>query len=318
MERCEKNGGKEHVVERTATGQRRCKLCGKLLGLNIDNGAEQRLFGDENDSSKKRSQEGAVGEGLKIRAGGNGKGRVYVDQEKDPKQREQEKNMAKLTELCNTLNYTGILVKSAKGIYENYLKIVTESKQKAAEEAKLGPPPLKREKRKTSKIRGDSSNEFFCAVIFCACKKCGHSVTMEYLSKGLGVKHSKVHDYYKKLTQIVPVIPSAINISGLIPSYCTKLNIKNDLIICNMQKFCDALMSSLEGCKPQTVVGVAIYMYLKNLDSIKFPCVLDKIAKEVGMNAETISKRSQSIDENILNDLKKIIADFCSEHKDLV
>ena len=130
---------------------------------------------------------------------------------------------------------------------------------KAEEEEQPRPPAAK--KAKVTKIRGDTEWPFLVALIYLTLKSRGYSYVQRELCKACGVKESQVKGYVKRLQPLLDIKcgPSG---KGNADVYCEKLHIYHQPLKMNINLFYDTLSPSLDGSKPQTVYGVAIYLYL--------------------------------------------------------
>lgn len=125
------------------------------------------------------------------------------------------------------------------------------------------------EKKKVTKIRGDTDKEFLLCIVVNALRRNGKAFDLNGLCKTQGVDKKVVNGYIKKVKAMIPGCDKCVKEihGGNSEEYCKHLKIEDGRIVCSVAKFYDMLRPCLEGCKPQTISGVAIFLYLGRLGS---------------------------------------------------
>lgn len=140
--------------------------------------------------------------------------------------------------------------------------------------APVSPTILESEKvkepiKKFTKIRGDTDDEFLLAIIIMTLKKNGSPYDLNDLCKKANVQKKSVNNFIKKIRVMMPECDKCKKDTkgGNSKEYCDKLGIEKGEILCSVANFYDALSPCLEGCKPQTISGVAISLYFGRVKS---------------------------------------------------
>lgn len=125
------------------------------------------------------------------------------------------------------------------------------------------------EKKKVTKIRGDTDREFLLCIVVNALRRNGKAFDLNGLCKTVGVDKKVVNGYIKKVKAMIPGCDKCVKEihGGNSEEYCKHLKIEDGRIVCSVAKFYDMLRPCLEGCKPQTISGVAIFLYFGRLGS---------------------------------------------------